>query len=256
MLHSAREVNDIFANKINCLFYVKWKEIFDWYCEYMQPVVLTMKQKGVQNTAEVQKLFDVCNYDCTKQPPQYKYFDFHSKQLLKCKDPKYFPQDAINKNVSDKNGEFQILFQNIYYFRQDKPINWEKMIEFNSLSIAKSMRLFGEFSFMVLYYYGQIPAYCQNIDGSKKEYLKKAHKIFDTFVCARGFFELRALYSQDLQQCLDNIYDLLKNEVGDTMHNASLWDDAVLAGHLNRVQKICDYLKSVLPPLPNTKNKS
>ena len=238
------ELNNIFDNRINCLFYVKWEEILKWYCKYMQPVVLTMRQDSVTNTQKVNNLFKICNKTYDKSGALYRYFDIKNNQaLIQCSDTHYHPQDPINKNVSTNNCEFQIIFQNIYFFTQNEPKNWERIIEFNSLSIAKNIRLFGEFSLMFLYYKGYIPAYCNGY-GIVTDYFDKKYQKFQTYVCAKNYPPLKKLYGKTsgLIQCLDNISDLLKEEVGSTMHNDFLWDKNVLMNHLTLMDKILCFL--------------
>ena len=187
------ELNNIFANRINCLFYVKWEEILKWYCKYMQPRTFAMVLPDVQSTTEMAELEKLCKlkieqhfipdftyyfhtagqwsrYQCKDMVKnshhEHQYYDTKSKKLVTVQYKAYEKITSAGRvdawetipplNKSVDSDKFLLVFKNLYWLSSQNKIN-ESDLKFNSSIIAKQTRVFSEFILKVLYYLGYIP---------------------------------------------------------------------------------------------------
>ena len=179
------DLNDRLANKINCLFYSKWKELFTWYSNRMQAIPLNQPIPEAEDTLAFEELSKLCDYDVEKSiMPQFCFsytYLMNTPQILPCqqlqnyvkakgeiskalaaKNAAWIPVNPINASVRSTlpNGEtsqFYTIMKNLFWLYRNNKSPLVADIELNSTVIAKAIRLFAEYSLKLLYYMGYLP---------------------------------------------------------------------------------------------------
>ena len=284
-------------------FFPKWQELFTWYSNRMQAIPLNQPIPEAEDTLAFEELSKLCDYDVEKSiMPQFCFsytYLMNTPQILPCqqlqnyvkakgeiskvlaaKNAAWIPVNPINASVRSTlpNGEtsqFYTIMKNLFWLYRNNKSPLVADIELNSTVIAKTIRLFAEYSLKLLYYMGYLPMASineiQRYDKKTKRPLfdlKTGHPLTrkDEWVyyiakderIVSGVFYIsqlpvlseiaksRNLSLSQMSTYLNMIHFLTDGKNNELMHNDGFFTPKEVSDSLDRIQKITTWLQGLL----------